>query len=132
MARGLKFRIEKVERLFYLSSKNKGSDQLCSYCATDPQLSFHICKSQVFSRRCSFYLSCSIMRKSEFANNECIDQPAHLLSLISAFSYPATLKSVGYYVVPSVQKFAFEGPSIHPSICPSVSALFQLSARCIF
>ena len=28
MARGLKFRIKKVEGLYYLSSKNKGADQL--------------------------------------------------------------------------------------------------------
>ena len=27
--------------------------------------------------------------------------------------YPATLKSVGYYVIPSVQKFAFECPSVY-------------------
>ena len=31
------------------------------------------------------------------------------------FLYPATLKSVGYYVIPYVQKFAFECPSVRPS-----------------
>ena len=31
MARGLKFRIKKVERLYYLCSENKGADQLRGY-----------------------------------------------------------------------------------------------------
>ena len=31
MARGLKFRIQKVEGLYYLCSENKGADQLRSY-----------------------------------------------------------------------------------------------------
>ena len=44
------------------------------------------------------------------------------------FLYPAPLKSAGYYVIPSVQKFAFECPSVRPS----VSASFQLSAGWIF
>ena len=35
-----------------------------------------------------------------------------LLTFNFAFLYPATLKSVGYYVIPSVQKFAFECPSV--------------------
>ena len=48
--------------------------------------------------------------------------------LTNVFLYPATLKSAGYYVIPSVQKFAFESPSIRPS----VSASFKLSARCVF
>ena len=34
---------------------------------------------------------------------------------ISLFLYPATLKSVGCYVIPSVQKFAFECPSVRQS-----------------
>ena len=33
MARGFKFRVLKVERLYYLCSESKGADQLCSYCA---------------------------------------------------------------------------------------------------
>ena len=33
----------------------------------------------------------------------------------SHFLYPATLKSAGYYVIPSIQKIAFECPSIGPS-----------------
>ena len=29
-----------------------------------------------------------------------------------SFLYPATLKSVGYYVIPSIQIIAFECPSV--------------------
>ena len=42
MARGLKFRIFKVERLYFLCSESKGADQLCSYCADNMCLSFPI------------------------------------------------------------------------------------------
>ena len=42
MARGLKFWISEVEGLYYLSSENKGADQLRSYC-------FGICKKPVVS-----------------------------------------------------------------------------------
>ena len=35
--------------------------------------------------------------------------------LLSNFLYPATLKSAGYYVVPSIQNIAFECPSVCPS-----------------
>ena len=31
-ARSLKFQIQEEEELYYLYSKNKGADQLCSYC----------------------------------------------------------------------------------------------------
>ena len=50
---------------------------------------------------------------------------AKKLIVIKYFLYPATLKSAGYYVIPSVQKFAFECPSV----CPSVSASFPLYIR---
>ena len=43
MARGLKFRIQKVEGLYYLCSKNKGADQL-PLCEADLRLCFRICK----------------------------------------------------------------------------------------
>ena len=46
MARGLKFRILKVEALYYLCSKNKGADQLCGYCEADLRLCFAYAKSQ--------------------------------------------------------------------------------------
>ena len=43
MARGLKFRIEKVEGLYYLCSENKGADQLCGDRESDLRLCFRIC-----------------------------------------------------------------------------------------
>ena len=51
MARGLKFRIQKVEGLYYPCSENKDADQLRSYCAADLRLCFRIYKNPVFSRR---------------------------------------------------------------------------------
>ena len=55
MARGLKFRIWKVEGLYYLYSENKGADQLRGYRELDLRLCFRICKMLVFSRRGSTY-----------------------------------------------------------------------------
>ena len=49
MARGLKFRIQEVEGLYYLCSENKGADQLCGYREADLRLCFRICKTLVFS-----------------------------------------------------------------------------------
>ena len=49
IARGLKFRIKKVEGLNYLFSENKGADQLCGYREADLRLCFRICKMLVFS-----------------------------------------------------------------------------------
>ena len=43
-ARGLEFLIEKVEELYYLCIKNKGSDQLCCYRVADLRLCFRTCK----------------------------------------------------------------------------------------
>ena len=37
------------EQLYYPSSENKGTGQLCSYCTADLHLGFRICKNQVFS-----------------------------------------------------------------------------------
>ena len=45
----------------------------------------------------------------------------------TVFLYPATLKSAGYYVIPSVQKFAFECLSIRPSVRPSALRFHSLS-----
>ena len=50
MARGLKFRIQEVEGLYYLCSENKGADQLRSYREAHLRLCFRICKKPVFSR----------------------------------------------------------------------------------
>ena len=49
MARGLIFRIKKVEELYYLCSENKGADQLRGYREADLRLCFRICKKPVFS-----------------------------------------------------------------------------------
>ena len=49
MARSLKFRIKKEEELYYLSSENKGADQLHGYREADLRLCFRICKYPVFS-----------------------------------------------------------------------------------
>ena len=51
MARGLKFRIWKVEGLCYLCSENTGADQLRGYREADLRLCFYKCKMLVFSRR---------------------------------------------------------------------------------
>ena len=51
MARGLKFRIEEVEELYYPCSENKGADQLRGYREADLRLCFRICEKPVFSRR---------------------------------------------------------------------------------
>ena len=48
-ARSLKFRIDKEEELYYPSSKNKGADQLCSYCTADLRLCFRLGKNPFFS-----------------------------------------------------------------------------------
>ena len=49
IARDLKFRIKKVEGLYYLCSENKGADQLSGYSEADLHLCFRIFKTLVFS-----------------------------------------------------------------------------------
>ena len=49
MARGLKFRIEKVEGLYYPCSEDKGADQIRGYRQADLRLCFRICKTLVFT-----------------------------------------------------------------------------------
>ena len=51
MDRCSKFRIKKVDGLFYLCSENKGADQLRGYREADLRLCFRICKTLVFSWR---------------------------------------------------------------------------------
>ena len=48
IARCLKFWVWAVEGLYYLCSKNKGTDQLHGYHAANLCLCFHICKKQVY------------------------------------------------------------------------------------
>ena len=50
IARGLKFRIQEVEGLYYPFSENKGPDQLRCHRKADLRLCFRICKKPVFSR----------------------------------------------------------------------------------
>ena len=46
MTRGLKFRIQEVEGLYYLCSENKGADQLRGYREADLRLCFRYAKSR--------------------------------------------------------------------------------------
>ena len=48
MARGWKFWSEVEEELYYLSSENKGADQLHGYREADLRLCFRICRLLVF------------------------------------------------------------------------------------
>ena len=48
MARGLAFRIYKIEGSYYLCSENNGADQLRSDREADLRLCFRICKTLVF------------------------------------------------------------------------------------
>ena len=57
MVRGLKFRIQIEEGLYYPCSENKDADQLRGYREADLRLCFRICKKPVFSQRGS-YVSC--------------------------------------------------------------------------
>ena len=54
LARSLKFRIKKVEGLYYPCSENKGADQLRGYREADLRLCFRKCKNPVFSQRGSY------------------------------------------------------------------------------
>ena len=49
MARGWKFRIKKVEGLYYLCFENKDADQIRGYREADLRLCFRICTTLVFS-----------------------------------------------------------------------------------
>ena len=46
MPKGLKFRSQEVDELYYLCCENKGPDQLHSYRTADLRLCFCICKSR--------------------------------------------------------------------------------------
>ena len=45
----LAFWVDVEEELYYLSSENKGADQLCRYCTAHLRLCCHIGKNPVFS-----------------------------------------------------------------------------------
>ena len=61
IARGLEFRIKKVEGSYYLCSENKGADQLRGSREADLRLCFHICKTLVFSQHGSNQLYKELM-----------------------------------------------------------------------
>ena len=54
MARGLKFRIQEVEGLYYPCSENEGADQLRGYHEADLRLCFRVCKKTVFSHDAAY------------------------------------------------------------------------------
>ena len=64
-ARSLKFRMYGEEGLYFLCSKNKGGDQLCSYCTSDLRLCFRIRRLLLFS--CKGSILCFCHRANEFA-----------------------------------------------------------------
>ena len=70
MARGLKFRILKVEGLYYICGENKGADQLRGNREADLRLCFRICKTLVFLCRDSndLHLCFGIYAKSRFSH----------------------------------------------------------------
>ena len=77
IVRGLKFRIKEVGGFFYLSSENKGADQLRSYCAADLRLYFRILKKKtVFSWRGSnmSYTTLKFYYKQEVCHTGSITQ----------------------------------------------------------
>ena len=51
---------------------------------------------------------------------------------ISKFLYPATLKSVGYYVIPSIQKIVFECLSVYTSELRPLIDIRNLFSLAIF
>ena len=55
MARGLKFRIEEVEGLYYPCNETKGADQLRGYREADLRLCFRIFKSRFSHKEAHLY-----------------------------------------------------------------------------
>ena len=93
MARGLKFRIRKVEGLYYLCSENKGADQLRGYREADLRLCFRICKMLVFSRRGSIY-SITVPASAESGSHSLHGAlSAWPLAIHSSFLPPQRLRS---------------------------------------
>ena len=94
MVRGWKFWILKVDELYYLCSKNKGADQLRSYC-----LCFRLCR--LLSFPCGGSL-CDMFLTANFA--------------VYIF-IPCHFKKCGVLCYTLRKKFAFECPSVCPSVC---------------
>ena len=64
MARGLKFRINEVEGLYYPCSENKGADQLRGYSEADLRLCFRICKCWFSHDAAHLCYTCSLVSLS--------------------------------------------------------------------
>ena len=62
MTRGLKFRIQEVEGLYYPCSENKGADQPRGYREADLRLCFRICKKN----NNIFFLTTRLIFANEF------------------------------------------------------------------
>ena len=88
MARCLKFRIKKVEGLYYLCSENKEADQLRGYREPDLLLCFLICKMLVFLMK---RLICFFLKTS-------VEYPQHivLLRIRTHLAYIANVKKSCY------------------------------------
>ena len=54
-----------------------------------------------------------------------VKHPVPRWRVVCTFLYPATLKSGGYYVIPSIHKNAFECPSVRPSVSTSFSLCWE-------
>ena len=73
MARGLKFRIWKVEGLYYLCSENKGADQLRGYREADLRLVFAYAKCWFSHDPAQFTLAEPHIFKVQSVNSKNID-----------------------------------------------------------
>ena len=65
MARGLKFRILKVEGLYYLCSENKSAYQLRDYREADLRLCFRTCKRRFSHNEAHILIYENIIRTSD-------------------------------------------------------------------
>ena len=85
MARGLTFRIKIEEGLYHPCSKNKGTDQLHSYCAADLRLCFLLMLKAGFLMTRLKYTKVHAVLAIIYVNNKGAEQPAHSSSYISTF-----------------------------------------------
>ena len=67
MTQGLKFRIQKVEGLYFLCSENIGADQLRVYCKADLRLCLRISKNPFFSQQGSYVTSIDLLYAEKIA-----------------------------------------------------------------
>ena len=87
-ARCLKFRIQEEEELYYLCSKNKGADQVCTYCTADLRLCFLIGKILVFSWHGSYMKSTyNISHNKTFVFHSCVTWSAYHKNVLASADY---------------------------------------------